>query len=157
MVTKNLSEIVDGIIEIIKLPDNRAALGLTDRYTPGSVNEYGVFFGEELGSISHLPVIMVQGERVEYDLYQTGFKTENRFNIGIAICHANIAQASSTVRKDSLQKAEALRDILNADLKVGNRVIYGYVNRIEVGYMATQDGMIFSHQLSWVGMNTLRI
>ena len=43
MVTKNLSEIVDGIIGIIKLPDNRAALGLTDRYTPGSVNEYGVF------------------------------------------------------------------------------------------------------------------
>ena len=100
---------------------------------------------------------MVQGERVDYELYQTGFKTENRFNINIVICHADIAQASSTVRKDSLQKAEALRDILNADLKVGNRVIYGYVNRIEVGYMATQDGMIFSHQLSWVGMNTLRI
>ena len=155
MTTRNLSEVVDGIIGIIKEPENRVSIGLTDLYPEGSDNEFGVFFGEEMGSFTHLPIVVVEGVATDSTITQTGFKTQNDFEVSVVVCHADMQKSSSQVRRESLERAETLRNILHKDLTIGGRVIYGYVTGIRPGYVQNQGSLIFSHMLSWYGMNKM--
>lgn len=155
MHTRNLSEVVDSLIGILKEPEHRTSIGLTNKYPEGSPNEFGIFFGDEMGGFTHLPVLVVEGTTATSDITQVGFKTRNEFGVSLTVCHADLAQASSDVRRECLKRVETVRNILHKDLTAGGTVIYGYVTSIEQGYIPTNDSLIFSHRLLWYGMNKL--
>lgn len=107
-----------------------------------------VFYGEQ-SLYPEFPAIAVQSGR-KLRSHENTRKNRLDFSVNILIVHGKV-QSSELNREASEVLAEAVEDIVNADVSLGGLVIFGQVVAVDPGVLARRDVMLSTTRLSWEG------
>lgn len=122
--SNSLVELADAIVQILK--DNAETLGLQD-----------VCYGDQ-ARIHVTPLACVEPDQKTTTLKGVPRTVDTVFTVYVLLYHAAVASPQIN-RRDADVTAESVETLLNADARVGDRVIHSMVENLESGYVTRND------------------
>lgn len=138
--TDKLSVVTQYIVDLLR--ENWYGVTATDK---------DIYYGDE-PKYPRYPSVAVEAGPHLSPLTQTGLQMQHEFTIYILIIHAPITD-QQTAKKDTDQRAEAVRDILHTDRRLGGLVIHGHVGEIEPGFVTRGGEKLVASRLTWTGIS----
>lgn len=139
--TDSLDAVAQALIEIVKASN--------------LVDVKDVWYGDE-SNIPRTPAVSVDPDILTSEVIETGYTTRNDFTVIVTMYHSRL-DAPGVTRKETLQKAEQLKAVLNSDRTLGGLVVYGYVGEIAPGFSARGRAILRATRLVWTGFNKTRM
>lgn len=130
-----LSEVTEALVGIIK----------------GVEEIKAVYVGDET-NIATAPVVIVDPTDRTRELYSTGRRTQNTYNVTITILYSKMGDPRDN-RLDSMRLAETIEDTLNASFALNGQIVSGYVTGLENGFSERRNSLYVATQLTWEGMS----
>ena len=140
--TDSLDEVNQYIVDLMRA--SKDSLGLVD-----------VWYGE-YSAIPHTPSLAVDPRNKSRTVTETGHMCRNDFSVVLTLFHSRLS-GPQVVMKECLTFAEKVEDALNADRKLGDLLIYSYVERVETGYATRNKTLLKAAQISWTGFSKTRL
>jgi hypothetical protein len=126
---------------------SEVAQAMVDKLKDSPLDFAEVSFGEE-NLVPRMPAAMVEPQVKRSELYKTGKRTEDTFDLSITILHGRYDDRSIT-RHDTLEMAEDVKDELHKDTSLGGLVVFGFVNMIEPGFDERAKHLFHATRLTW--------
>lgn len=130
-----LSEVTEALVAIIKTVDGIKS----------------VYVGDET-NIATAPVVIVDPTDRSRELYSTGRRTQNTYNVTITILYSKMGDPRDN-RLESMKLAENVEDTLNSSFALNGQIVSGYVTSLENGFSERRNSLYVATQLTWEGMS----
>ena len=135
--TENPSEVAQHIIDML---EGTPSLGLT-----------AVYYGDQ-ERIPSTPCAAVETGPLNRTLAGASFRTDNTITIFVLLYLAKLQDVQAT-RKQVDELAEAVMDVLHADINMGGLVIHGHVTSMEPGYAIRGGALMRAARITWTGLS----
>lgn len=86
----------------------------------------------------------------------TSSQSENRFSIDVIIFHSRLEDVNLT-RKEALEQAEQVEELLHSDLTMGGLVIDSLCTAVEPGYAERGNLLLQATSVTWEGRSKTRV
>lgn len=140
--TNSLDEVAQALVDVIKA--SAGPLGLKD-----------VWYGEE-DLVPKTPAVSVVPDRKRRDIIETGYMARNDFEVVITLFHSRLA-SPTLVRRETIQLAEQLEDVIHADRTLGGLLVHSYVTELTPGFVRRGNVVMKATQLGWSGFTKTRL
>ena len=128
---------------------------LNDEKSQGNLDVRTIWYDIDSG-VPETPAVLIEPNGLSRDLVETGHMTMNNFNITLTVLYSRMGSESAT-KRECLQLAEELEDILHANRYLNKLVYHSMVNSIELGLATRERTTLRAARLTWLGRSKTRL